>query len=126
MPLRNFMYAENDDDMSFLSKEPSADFGTGSPSVSINTEPPVVEAVPTYEPVENTVNSEHSPYQEEYVIHPGSVVARIRERKCRTRGGSLKPHVKRKMVQGASTSRSTRAKDATSKDDSLVLTTNKQ
>ncbi|GJW07956.1 hypothetical protein Tco_1570379 [Tanacetum coccineum] len=87
--------------------------------------PPVVEVVPTDEPVENTADSEHSPRREEYVIHPGSVAAKIRERKCRTRSGSSKPPVKRKLVQGASTSRSTRAKADTSKDDSLVLTIDK-
>ncbi|GJU91563.1 hypothetical protein Tco_1303986 [Tanacetum coccineum] len=43
MSFRNFMYAENDDDLSFLPKEASVNFGTGSPSVSINTEHPVVE-----------------------------------------------------------------------------------
>ncbi|GJW71415.1 hypothetical protein Tco_0128332 [Tanacetum coccineum] len=99
MLFNHFMYAENDDDLSFLPKEPFIDFGTSSLSVSINTEPSV-----------------------EYVIHPGSVAARIRERKCRTIGGSLKPPVKRKLVQRASTSRSTRAKAAASKDDSSFLT----
>ncbi|GJX88743.1 hypothetical protein Tco_0340757 [Tanacetum coccineum] len=90
MSFRNFMYAENDDDLSFLPKEPSTDFDNGSPS--------------------------------EYVIHPGSVAARIRERKCRLGWGSSKPPVKRKLFQGASTSRSTRAKAAASKDDSSFLT----
>ncbi|GKB44075.1 hypothetical protein Tco_0889017 [Tanacetum coccineum] len=41
MAFRNFMYTETDDDISFLPKEPSLGFGTGSPFVSINTEPPV-------------------------------------------------------------------------------------
>ncbi|GKB59946.1 hypothetical protein Tco_0916132, partial [Tanacetum coccineum] len=121
MSFRNFMYAENDDDLSFLSKEPSADFGTGSPSVSINTEPPVVEVVPTDEPVENTADSEHSPRREEYVIHPGSVAAKIRERKCRTRGGSSKPPVKRKLVQGASTSRQAVVDNAVNKGSRELL-----
>ncbi|GJU89692.1 hypothetical protein Tco_1302115 [Tanacetum coccineum] len=122
MLFRNFMYAENDDDLSFIPKEPSANFGIGSPYVSINTEPPVVEVVPIDQPAENTADSEHSPHREEYVIHPGSVPARIRERKCRTRGGSLKPLVKCMLVQGAPTSRSTRAKVAALKDDSSFLT----
>nr|GEW32858.1 hypothetical protein [Tanacetum cinerariifolium] len=103
MSFRNFIYAENDDDIYFLPKEPSADFGTGSPSISINTEPPVVEFVPIDQPAKNTADSKHSPRREEYLIHPKSVVARIRERKCGTRGGSSKPPIKRKLVQGAST-----------------------
>nr|GFD08754.1 hypothetical protein [Tanacetum cinerariifolium] len=105
MSFRNFIYAENDDDLYFLPKEPSADFGTGSPSISINTEPSVVEVVPIDQPAKNTANSEHSPRREEYLIHLMSVAVRIRERKCGTRGGSSKPHVKRKLVQGASTLR---------------------
>nr|GEU52437.1 reverse transcriptase domain-containing protein [Tanacetum cinerariifolium] len=47
MAFRNFMYAKTDEDLSFLPKEPSPDFGIGSLSVSINTEPPVVEAKAT-------------------------------------------------------------------------------
>nr|GEY09289.1 hypothetical protein [Tanacetum cinerariifolium] len=82
----------------------------------------VVEVVPIDEPAENTANSKYSPHREEYVIHPGSVGAWIRGRICRTRGSSSKPPVKRKLVQGASTSRSTCAKAAASKDDSLFLT----
>ncbi|GJR08236.1 hypothetical protein Tco_0790888 [Tanacetum coccineum] len=58
MSFKNFMYAENDDDLYFLPKEPSADFGTGSLSVSINTKPPVVEAAPIDQPAENTTDSE--------------------------------------------------------------------
>ncbi|GJX43783.1 zf-CCHC domain-containing protein [Tanacetum coccineum] len=83
--------------------------------------PPVVEIVPINQLDENTTDFEHSPHREEYIIHPGSVAARIRERKYRTRGGSSKHHVKSKLVQRASTSRSTRTKAATSKDNSLVL-----
>nr|GEY60456.1 hypothetical protein [Tanacetum cinerariifolium] len=102
-PDGNFIYAENDDDIYFLPKEPSVDFGTGSPSISINTEPQVVEFVPIDQPAKNTADSKHSPCREEYLIHPKSVVARIRERKCGTRGGSSKPSIKRKLVQGAFT-----------------------
>nr|GEW36179.1 hypothetical protein [Tanacetum cinerariifolium] len=98
MAFRNFMYAETDDDLSFLPKDQSADFGTGSPFVSINTKPSVVKVVPIDQHAENTADSEHSRHQEEYVIHLGSVAKRIRERKCRTRGGSSKPLVKRKQA----------------------------
>ncbi|GJU17757.1 hypothetical protein Tco_1145723 [Tanacetum coccineum] len=37
---RNFIYIKGDDDLAFLSKEPSSGFGTGSPSASVNTELP--------------------------------------------------------------------------------------
>ncbi|GKE13795.1 hypothetical protein Tco_1421372 [Tanacetum coccineum] len=39
MAFRNFIYTEDNEDLSFLSKEPSPGLGTGSPSVSVNTEP---------------------------------------------------------------------------------------
>ncbi|GJT46835.1 putative ribonuclease H-like domain-containing protein [Tanacetum coccineum] len=44
--LMNFMFAKNDEDLSFLPREPSLGFGTGSPPVSINNEPPLLEAEP--------------------------------------------------------------------------------
>ncbi|GJQ95755.1 hypothetical protein Tco_0006894 [Tanacetum coccineum] len=91
MAFRNFMFAKDDEDLSFLPKESSLGFG-GSPM-----------------------------RQEKLVIHPGSVAARIKDRKCRTRG-SLKPPIKRRLVQGASSSRATRQKTASSKDDSPFLT----
>nr|GEY22772.1 hypothetical protein [Tanacetum cinerariifolium] len=47
MAFRNFMYAETDDDLTFLPKGPSLEFGTGSPSISINTKPPIAKAWPT-------------------------------------------------------------------------------
>nr|GEU60636.1 reverse transcriptase domain-containing protein [Tanacetum cinerariifolium] len=59
---------------------------------------------------------------EEYLIHLMSVAVRIRERKCGTRGGSSKPPVKRKLVQGAFTLISTRVKTVALKDDPLFLT----
>ncbi|GJW80780.1 hypothetical protein Tco_0144755 [Tanacetum coccineum] len=86
-----FLYAETDEDLSFLPKEPSPDFGD-------------------------------SPCQEKLVIHSGSVAGRIKDRKCRTRGGSSKPPIKRRLVQGDSFSRATRQKTASSKDDSPILT----
>nr|GEY39817.1 hypothetical protein [Tanacetum cinerariifolium] len=79
MAFRNFMYAETDDDLSFLPKDPSTDFGIGSSFVSINTKPSVVKAVPIDQPARNTADSEHSHHREEYVIHPGSVAKRIRQ-----------------------------------------------
>ncbi|GJS53025.1 hypothetical protein Tco_0626387 [Tanacetum coccineum] len=74
MAFRNFIYAKDDKDLSFLPKEPSSGFGTGSPSVSVNTEPLKAD--------------------EEL----------------------------RKLAPGSSTSRSTRAKTSSSKDDVPYLT----
>ncbi|GJY48023.1 hypothetical protein Tco_0437979 [Tanacetum coccineum] len=75
------MYAENDEDLSFLPKEPSLDFGTGSPSVSINTELPVVRAEPMEQLVENTADSgDSSVCLKKLVIHSDSVAARIKDR----------------------------------------------
>nr|GEZ34502.1 hypothetical protein [Tanacetum cinerariifolium] len=60
--------------------------------------------------------------QEQLVIHPGSIAARIKDRKCRTRGGSSKPPVKYRLVQGSSSTRATRVKTASLKDNSPFLT----
>nr|GEU57082.1 hypothetical protein [Tanacetum cinerariifolium] len=48
MVFRNFIYADTDKDLSFLSEEPLTDFGTSSPYVSINTEPPIGDVNPWY------------------------------------------------------------------------------
>ncbi|GKB27786.1 hypothetical protein Tco_0867187 [Tanacetum coccineum] len=74
---RNFIYTEDDEDLAFLPKEPSSDFG---------------------------------------------IAARIKDRKCKTRGGSSRSPVKRKLAPGTSTSRATRAKTYSSKDDAPFLT----
>ncbi|GJU49701.1 hypothetical protein Tco_1219256 [Tanacetum coccineum] len=86
MAFKNFIYAETDEDISFLPKKPSLDFGTGSSSVLINTDP----LSPQWSPRDNCVDG------------------RIKERKFKTRGGSSRPPVKRKLVQGGSSSKSTR------------------
>ncbi|GJY36868.1 hypothetical protein Tco_0422246 [Tanacetum coccineum] len=64
-----------------------------------------------------TVDSGESPKPELFVVHPGSVGARIKDRKCKTRGGSSRPPIKRKLAPGSSTSRATRAKTSSSKED---------
>ncbi|GKB04792.1 hypothetical protein Tco_0832987 [Tanacetum coccineum] len=89
MDFRNFIYIEDDDDLTFLPKEPSLGFGTGSLSVLVNTEP--LKA------------------NEELDIQPVEVIADF--------GGSTKP--------GTSTSRATRAKTSSSKDDAPFLTVSK-
>ncbi|GJY83766.1 hypothetical protein Tco_0497142 [Tanacetum coccineum] len=80
-----------------LMNRPSFDFSTGSPSITNNTEPPVVGVEPMEQLVENIADSGDSLVrQENLVIHSGSVAARIKDRKCRTRGSS-KPPIKRRL-----------------------------
>ncbi|GJZ88343.1 hypothetical protein Tco_0660125 [Tanacetum coccineum] len=88
---------EDDEDLLFLTKEPSSIFGTGSPSVSESLKP------------------------ELFVVYRGSVAARIKDQKCKTRRGSSRPPVKRKLALGSSTSRATRSKTSSSKDDVSYL-----
>ncbi|GJU52744.1 hypothetical protein Tco_1226458 [Tanacetum coccineum] len=93
MAFRNFMYAGNNEDLSFLPKESSLDFGTGDSPVR----------------------------QDKRMIHFGSVAARIKVRKCWTRGSS-KPPVKRRLVPVGSSSKATRQKTSPLKADSPFLT----
>ncbi|GJX38605.1 hypothetical protein Tco_0251908 [Tanacetum coccineum] len=88
----NSIYAENEEDLSFLPKEPSPSFGTGSPSVSMNTEPPSVDSEPILKLVEDKANFENNPKPE------------------------------RKLALGSLSSRDTRAKTSSSKDDPTFLT----
>ncbi|GJY48605.1 hypothetical protein Tco_0438561 [Tanacetum coccineum] len=119
---RNFIYTKDDEDLAFLPKEPSPGFGIGSPSVSVNMEPLKANEEPEIQLIEVTSDSGGSPKPELFVIHPGSVAARIKDRKCKTRGWSSRPPVKRKLASGSSTSRATRAKTSSSKDDAPFLT----
>ncbi|GJR76926.1 hypothetical protein Tco_0089291 [Tanacetum coccineum] len=66
-------------------------------------------------------DSGESPKAGVFVVHPGSVAACIKERKCKTRGGSSRPPVKRKLASGSSSSRVIRAKTSASKDDAPIL-----
>ncbi|GKB56381.1 hypothetical protein Tco_0912567, partial [Tanacetum coccineum] len=50
MSFRNFIYTEDDEDLTFLPKDFSLGFNTGSPSVSINTEPVRADEEPAVEP----------------------------------------------------------------------------
>ncbi|GJV76591.1 hypothetical protein Tco_1508175 [Tanacetum coccineum] len=64
---------ENDEDLSFLPRESSLGFGIGSPPVSINNEPPWVEADPMAEAnseqiVENIADSGGSPAPQENLV----------------------------------------------------------
>nr|GEY54811.1 hypothetical protein [Tanacetum cinerariifolium] len=60
MAFRNFIYTKDDDDLAFLPKEPSLGF-----------------------------DSRESLKAGVFVVHPRSVAARIKERKCKTMGGLL-------------------------------------
>ncbi|GKD35670.1 hypothetical protein Tco_1251179, partial [Tanacetum coccineum] len=76
-----------------------------------------------YDPAcEVTADSRESPKPELFVVHPRSVDARIKDKKCKTRGGSSRPPVKRKLAPGSSTSRATHANTSSSKDDVPYLT----
>ncbi|GKD74517.1 hypothetical protein Tco_1332799, partial [Tanacetum coccineum] len=86
MAFRNFMFAEDDEEMTLLPYEPSLSFCCSSPSTSINNEHPLLEA----EPLE---------------------IKRMKSQKCKTKG-STKPLVKRKLVHDGSSSRSTRQKSS--------------
>ncbi|GJV37183.1 hypothetical protein Tco_1409660 [Tanacetum coccineum] len=52
MAFRNFIYSKDVEDLTFLPKEPSLGFGTGSPSISVNTEPLKANKEPDIQPVE--------------------------------------------------------------------------
>nr|GEW13810.1 hypothetical protein [Tanacetum cinerariifolium] len=93
MAFRNFVYAKDQEDLSFLSNEPSPGFDYGG-----------------------------SPKPVLFVVHPGSVATRMKNMKCKTRRGSSRPPVKRKLAFGSSFSHVTRAKTSTSKDDVPFLT----
>ncbi|GJZ85163.1 hypothetical protein Tco_0650502 [Tanacetum coccineum] len=96
MTFRNFIYTEDDEDLTFLPKDDSPVRGDYS-------------------------RFKGSPKGDTFVVHAGSVAARIRERKCKTRGGSSRPPVKRKLASGSSTSCTVRAKDFAIMDDAPVL-----
>nr|GFB92287.1 hypothetical protein [Tanacetum cinerariifolium] len=120
--MMNFIYIEDDEDLAFLPKEPSPGFGIGSPSVSVNTKPLKANEKPEIQPIEVIADSEGIPKPDLFVVYPGSVAARIKDRKCKTRGGSSRPPVKRKLASGSSSTCATRAKASSSKDDAPFLT----
>ncbi|GKA67594.1 hypothetical protein Tco_0767511 [Tanacetum coccineum] len=93
MAFRNFIYAENVEDLSFLPKEPSPGLSTGSPFVSWSL-----------------------------CSHRCGSGVGIKDRKCRLEGVSSKAYLKKKLAPGSSSSRATRAKASSSKDDTPFLT----
>nr|GEX44097.1 hypothetical protein [Tanacetum cinerariifolium] len=50
----NFIYAENEENLSFLPKEPSHGLGNGSLSISVNTDPLSVDSKPSQKLAEHT------------------------------------------------------------------------
>ncbi|GJS05040.1 hypothetical protein Tco_0321548 [Tanacetum coccineum] len=52
MDFRNFIYSKDVEDLTFLPKEPSPSFGTGSPSILVNIEPLKANKEPDIQPVE--------------------------------------------------------------------------
>nr|GEV05255.1 hypothetical protein [Tanacetum cinerariifolium] len=122
MDFRNFIYIEDDEDLLFLPKEPVLGFGTGSLSVLVNTEPLKANEEPAIQFVEVTADSGGSPKPELFVVQHGSVASRIKDRKCKTREGSSRSLVKRKLAPRSSTSCDTRTKTSSLKDDAPFLT----
>ncbi|GJU32876.1 hypothetical protein Tco_1176465 [Tanacetum coccineum] len=99
MSFRNFVYAEDEEDLTFFPR-----------------------SLLLASPAKVMIDSGGSPKPELFVVHHGSVDARMKNRKCKTRGGTSRPHVKRKLASRSSTFRATRAKTSTSKDDVPFLT----
>nr|GEY35439.1 hypothetical protein [Tanacetum cinerariifolium] len=109
LPLNDFFYeklfyTEDDTDLTFLPKYFSLGFNTSSHSVSINMKPVRADEEPTVKPTT------------EPAIEP------VNEN-CKTRIGSLRPLIKKKLASGSSTSRTVRAKAFAIKDDTPVLST---
>ncbi|GJR99463.1 hypothetical protein Tco_0315972 [Tanacetum coccineum] len=96
--------------------KPLWEYGQQRPVIIVDGE---VEA--TEQLVENTADSGGSLQQEKLVLHMGSVAGRIKERKLKIRGGSSRPPVKRKLVQGTSSSRSVRQKTSHQIDSSFAV-----
>ncbi|GJS50233.1 hypothetical protein Tco_0600354 [Tanacetum coccineum] len=66
----NFIYTEDDEDLTFLPKDFSPGFNTGSVSVSINTEPVRTDEEPVVEPATEPVN------EREEILASGSSTSR--------------------------------------------------
>ncbi|GJX66608.1 hypothetical protein Tco_0300951 [Tanacetum coccineum] len=111
MAFRNFVYAKDEEELSFIPNEPSLAFGTGSPFVLVNIEPLMTDEEPVLQPAKATPDSGGSPKRELFVVHPRGVAIR-----------SSKPPVMRKLAPRSSTAHATHAKTSASKDDVSFLT----
>nr|GEY88504.1 hypothetical protein [Tanacetum cinerariifolium] len=92
-------------------------FSTGSSSISVNTEPLKADEELVIQPTRVTADSRESLKPEVFIVYPGSVAARIKDRKYKTREASSRPPIKRKLAPGSSTYRATHAKTSSLKDD---------
>ncbi|GJT44679.1 hypothetical protein Tco_0953394 [Tanacetum coccineum] len=101
MSFRNFIYNEEDEDLTYLPKDISPGFNIGSPSMSINTEPVRTD--------------------EKHAVEPTTKPPALGRGSTKHRGGSLRPPVKRKVASGLSTSRTVHPKASALKDDTPVL-----
>nr|GEU43836.1 hypothetical protein [Tanacetum cinerariifolium] len=125
MSFRKFIYTKDDEDLTFLPKDFSPGFNTGSRFVSINMKPVRADEKPAVEPatepgnkrVRTTANLGGSPKGDTFIVYARSVAARIKERKCKIRGGYLRSPIKRKLAFVSSTSRAVHAKASIIKDD---------
>ncbi|GKD16756.1 hypothetical protein Tco_1205914 [Tanacetum coccineum] len=100
MSFRNFIYTEEDEDLTFLPKDFSPDFNNGSPSVSINTKPIRTDEEPATEPAIEPVNKRVG------------TTADL---------GGVPKEILLKLASGSSTSRTFRAKASAMKDDTPML-----
>ncbi|GKB32748.1 hypothetical protein Tco_0872149 [Tanacetum coccineum] len=88
MAFGNFMFAEDDEEMTFLPHEPSPGFNCGSPFSSIKNEPTLLEgelldSANSEQLVDNTTDSGCLSDREEMpIIGSGNVAERINDRKC--------------------------------------------
>ncbi|GJU04500.1 hypothetical protein Tco_1120930 [Tanacetum coccineum] len=110
-------------EMSFLPKEPSNEFGIGSPSSSINKEDMFVDVEPLASAnpnqlIENFVKTEGSSVNKTVMVVPGgSVAERIKNQRCRKKGIAKAP-VKRKLGTFGSPQRIIHQKSAKAKVES--------
>nr|GEZ16533.1 hypothetical protein [Tanacetum cinerariifolium] len=100
---------------SHTGNHPKDDF---TPRKTIRRSYSVIREKIPFELEQETFEPERGPV---FVVHPGSVAARVKERKCNTRGGSLRSPIKRKLASGLLSSRAMRAKTFASQDDPSFL-----
>nr|GFB83068.1 hypothetical protein [Tanacetum cinerariifolium] len=79
----NFIYIEVDEDLSFLPKEAYPGFKIGSTSVLVNTEPLKADEELVIQPAEVMTYFKENMKPKLFVVHPGSVAARIKDMKCK-------------------------------------------
>ncbi|GJX52195.1 zinc finger, CCHC-type containing protein [Tanacetum coccineum] len=76
---------------------------------------------PDRRPAEITADLGESLKAGVFIVHPGSVAASIKERKCKMMGDSSRSPMKRKLASGLLSSHAVRAKPSASKDNAPIL-----